>query len=69
VYASYNDFDYLMEHWDEECILIRRWANIIGVNVQIEKPPSMATAVGIHFAHPLQLDDPEEDISASDQDP
>jgi len=57
VYASYNDFEYLMEHWDEECELIRLWARVVGVEVaRIEKPESIRTAVGIFFSEPLGLE-------------
>lgn len=25
VYASYDNNDYLMEHWEEECTMMKRW--------------------------------------------
>lgn len=57
VWAQYEDFDYLMTHWDEECDLIKKWAKIVNVDVEIQKPKSVKETIRIKFAKELELDD------------
>ncbi len=63
-YAMYEDFEYLMEHWDEELKLLTQFCRIVTGNKQnnsnlgfrIEKPKDVSKAVAIYFDEPLKLD-------------
>lgn len=64
-YASYcaeegDAHEYLMDHWDEEVRLIRKFCEILGLTKEdytISKPPDARTTIGIHFNRPLNLDE------------
>jgi hypothetical protein len=58
-YASYDNFKYLMANWIKERKLIKRWAEIVGVEVKIKKPKSKKIAVEIIFSKPLNLEKPK----------
>lgn len=74
-YANYdaengNAYEYLIDHWEEECQLLHKFCKIIGLapdEYTISKPPNGQTGVGIHFKRALGLDDyPEESDDGSD---
>ena len=57
VYASYDSYDYLMNHWEKECDMIRRWADILNVTLtEIVKPKNENQAICIWFDTPLLLE-------------
>jgi hypothetical protein len=72
-FAMYSDFEYTMNHWDEECELLMRFCRIVygdeknGKNsrFRIEKPENESRGIGIFFEDPLTLQpmpaDEEED--------
>ena len=58
--ATYGDFDYLMEHWESECELLKRWCGVLGLTkedeYEIVKPPSDIVCIMIKFREPLTLE-------------
>lgn len=70
VYASYDNFEYLMEHWTDELSMIDHWASILGLNNTeyiVDKPNNQNQPVFIHFLKPLQLEKlPKEDEDDDD---
>lgn len=54
-FAQYNDYKYLMDHWDEECKLIKKWTDVVGVMLTHIEKPKQKEKIGIYFT-PLKLD-------------
>lgn len=65
-YVAYSDFEYVLENWEVECDIIRRWCAVMEVEgYNIEKPDSEKTCILVRFARPLIL---EEEYFSSDYD-
>ena len=69
--ANYRDFDYLMDHWEEECDLICRWGNVLGLereDITIVKPESIHRCVAIEFEKKIPLEDwPDDENDEEEQ--
>lgn len=68
-YASYGNFEYLMDHWEEECAIIAKWCEIVGLQPSeyvIEKPEHGRRGVGILFGKPLDLEEQPEESEEED---
>lgn len=60
----YDDYNYLIEHWNEECDLIKEWCSTVGANIEkIEKPLSNDIAIKLSFTKHLNLEKMKEDLS------
>jgi len=64
-YANYLNYDWLMDHWEEETKLIDEFANILEIKCTYKKPKK-GKAVKIRFEHPLELEQPVESESSDD---
>lgn len=59
-FVSYSDLNYLHEHWEDECDIIRRWCAVLGVtDYSVDKPESQVTCIIVNFKEPVTLEDYE----------
>jgi hypothetical protein len=61
VYAQYENYDYLMQHWAAEEAKLDQWAAILGLqkgDYTINKPPNQHNAIEIKFEKQVQLEEP-----------
>ena len=67
IFASYTGLDYILENWETECEIIRRFCAVVGVtDYTIEKPESIVQAIPIRFTDAIKLE--EEQWSSDDED-
>ncbi len=62
-YADYENFNYLIENWQQEKNILEDWCRIIGLDVnkcEIIQPESENKAIEIKFNQTLQLPQEEE---------
>ena len=60
----YSDWQYLMDNWQSECDIIRRWCAILGLDegdYDVEKPESQKTCIMVNFKKLEVPDFDEED--------
>ena len=58
VFVSYSDFDFLIDNWEAECDIIRRWCAVIDVRgYTVEKPKTEEECIAVKFARPVILED------------
>lgn len=62
--AHYDDYNWLLEHWEEESKLIDEFAEIVGVQCTYTKPVP-DKAILIEFATPLKLETPQSECESS----
>jgi hypothetical protein len=58
--VRYRDYQYLLENWDTECDIIRRWCAVMGVaesGYTAEKPVSKNACVIVRFEDPYALEE------------
>ncbi|KAL7518316.1 hypothetical protein ACHAWX_003828 [Stephanocyclus meneghinianus] len=61
-WVSYTNLDYLHDHWDTECNIIRRWCAVLGVTeYTVEKPASENACITVRFKNPVILEEEEYD--------
>ncbi len=63
----YDDFQFLMQNWDDEKALVDRWCDVIGLkngDYSVEKPDSVVKCIIIRLNQPLNL----EECDYSDED-
>jgi hypothetical protein len=56
--VTYSDHVYLIQNWDAECEIIRRWCTVIGVKeFTVKKPETEKQCIIVEFKEPIILDD------------
>jgi hypothetical protein len=58
VSAWFEDFEYLVEHWESECKILVRWCQVLGLkegDFTIHKPEYIHTCVMIEFKVPIKF--------------
>ena len=56
-HAGYFDLDYLLENWETECEVLKRWCAVAGVEeYEVIKPESINECVQVKFKEPLALE-------------
>jgi len=58
VAVNYDDFEYVMKHWDEEEKIIHDWCSLLNIprsQYSIEKPKDETTAIIIEFNPPIKV--------------
>ena len=64
--VCYLDLKYVLDNWDAECDIIRRWCVVMGVTeYTIEKPKTEERAIIVQFKEAVKL---EEQVWDSDDD-
>jgi hypothetical protein len=72
VYVLYSDLNYVLENWEAECDIIRRWCAVLGVTrYTVEKPSLESISMRVVFGNPVVLEghvveDEEEVINADE---
>lgn len=57
-FVSYTDLSYLLENWEAECDIIRRWCAVLEVEEYIiEKPVLESSCIVIRFSQPVTLEE------------
>jgi hypothetical protein len=70
VYASYESFEYIDAHWDEEKALLVQWCTILGLNADqyvIKRPAGQHQCIEVEFLEPLNLEEPIDEESESEE--
>eukprot|EP00804_Cyclotella_cryptica_P023360 CCRYP_000506-RA/>CCRYP_000506-RA protein AED:0.31 eAED:0.31 QI:0/0.33/0.5/1/0.66/0.5/4/0/840 len=68
-WVGYTNLEYLLDHWDAECDIIRRWCAVLDVtDYTIEKPPSEDRCIAVRFKDPGVLEDPSFEWDSDDMD-
>ena len=64
-FASYKDYWYLAQHWEEECEIIHRWCAILGLSEDeyIINKPETGKGIEIEFHRSVVLEDPPDDFN------
>lgn len=60
VFVVYTDLKYLLDHWDDECDIIRRWCAVLGLRegcYSIRKPRSDMECIFVEFGSALELEE------------
>jgi hypothetical protein len=61
-WVSYTNLDYLLDNWDTECNIIRRWCAVLGVtDYTVEKPALENVCIIVRFKNPVMLEEYEYD--------
>ena len=56
-YVAYTDLDYLLQNWEDECDIIRRWCAVLEVkDYEVEKPKSEQECIVVRFKQPVDLE-------------
>ena len=66
--VHFRDLEYLLDHWDEECDIIRRWCAVLGLGQNeftAKKPESENMTITVRFKRAVCLD--EEYVSSGDE--
>ena len=65
-FASYKDYWYLAQHWEEECEIIHRWCSVLGLSKDeytiIKPDPGSAVDIKFH-KRSVALEDPPNDFN------
>ena len=67
----YEDLQYVIQNWDAECDVIRRWCAVLGVKeggYKIEKPESKRDCIYVSFNKAVELEIEIFDDSDSEMD-
>jgi hypothetical protein len=60
VFVVYTDLKYLLDHWNAECDIIRRWCGVLGLpegSYTINKPKSDMECIFVEFGNILELEE------------
>jgi len=69
VYIYYDEFPYLMDHWEEEVQLIQKWCKICGVTAtSIKKPENGRNAIVVKFTPSFRVTKPVEKEQSEEED-
>ena len=64
----YRSFEYVMAHWHQECALLHKWCEVVGLGLKeyiIRRPWDESQHIEIVFFKPIKLDPKTEEASAA----